>query len=218
MDLNEAINKRRSVRIFSETPVNQDIANQLIESAILAPSACNIQGWRFIVIDDQTIKDRLVQNGASIAIKKSPIGILVLYDNRTQNFEYRDNIQSAAAGIENLLLTATHLGLGACWICHLPPKKQIKKIFSLPAAIDPIAYIILGQPKNATADMPRKYTLEQITGYNKFQGPDHDFERIPLKIPAKKILIKIYYLLPEFIKHGWLNRYVDRKFVKKFEN
>jgi nitroreductase len=150
------INSRRSVRNFTPEPVSKDLIVKIIETAVKAPSACNVQGWQFIAVESEEIKQKLVDYGGSVIIKNAPVGILALYDNRTKNTEYHDNIQSAAAGIENLLLAATYYGLGSCWLCHLPTKRQLRKIFSVPSYFDPIAYILLGHRQKEPVEVPRK--------------------------------------------------------------
>jgi len=135
MDFISLIKTRRSIRLFQDKKIDRKTAKKIIEIATYAPSACNIQGWRFIVVDDQTKKQEIVDHGGSINIKNAPLGILVLYDNRTKNTEYADDVQSAAAAIQNMLLKIHDLGLSACWTCHLPSRKQLRKIFNIPKII-----------------------------------------------------------------------------------
>ena len=59
MELQKAIKKRRSIRVFEERPVEKEKIEKIIDAGIQAPSACNVQGWRFIVITDQKIKDEI---------------------------------------------------------------------------------------------------------------------------------------------------------------
>jgi len=218
MDFTSLIKTRRSIRLFQDKKIDRSTAKKIIEMATYAPSACNIQGWRFIVIDDQAKKQEIVDSGGSINIKRAPLGVLVLYNNRTKNTEYQDNIQSAAAAIQNMLLTIHNLGLGACWTCHLPSKKQLRKIFNIPNVMSPIAYIIIGYKKNEITAMPRKHSLDEIVGFNEFSSNINvkDMEQSNLLI--KKILTKTYRLMPVFIKRKWLNQYLDKNFVKKFKN
>ncbi len=218
MDFISLLKTRRSVRLFHDKKIDRKTAKKIIKMATYAPSACNVQGWRFIVVDNQTKKQEIVDHGGSINIKNAPLGILVLYDNRTKNTEYKDNIQSAAAAIQNILLTIHHLGLGACWTCHLPSKKQLRKIFNIPSTMSPIAYITLGHKKNEPAEMPRKHGINEIVGFNEF-SPNINIENIKQSnLLIKKILTKIYRLMPVFIKRKWLNQYLDKNFVKKFRN
>ena len=218
MELNEALQKRRSIRNFIDKPVDKKIIESLINAAALAPSACNVQGWKFIAVDNEKIKQKIFETGGSIAIKNSPTGILALYDNQTENYEYQDDIQSASAAIQNLLLKATELGLGACWICHLPRKKTLRKIFNIPANYSPIAYILLGYPRFKPIEMPRKYTLNGILSYNKFPSAWKIKKINPFKLKFKRLLARLYYLTPNIIKKIFLNKLIDSKFVKKFSN
>lgn len=212
------INSRRSVRNFTAEPVDKNLIAKIIDVATRAPSACNIQGWHFIAVDDEKIKQELVDRGGSIIIKNAPTGILVLYDNRTKDTEYNDYIQSAAAAIENLILAATYYELGSCWLCHLPTKRQLRKIFSIPSYFDPIAYILLGHKQKEPAEVPRKYKTEDLVSYNKFQ-PNPFYKNLSRPSTVfRKLLVKIYYLAPLFIKKRFLNKFLDKHFVKKFEN
>jgi len=218
MDFLDVINSRRSIRNFTPEPVDKDLIVKIIEVAIKAPSACNIQGWQFIVVDSEEIKQKLVDHGGSIVIKNAPIGILVLYDNRTKDTEHNDLIQSAAAGIENLVLAATYYGLGSSWICHLPTRNQLREIFSIPSYFDPIAYVLLGYKQKEPITMPRKYKSADIIGYNKFH-PNPLLKTPPeTNVLFKRLLVRIYYLTPLFIKKKFLNKFLDKHFVKKFEN
>jgi len=217
MDLIDVIKKRRSTRRFKPDNVPDDLIKKIIEAAVWAPSACNMQGWRFIIVDDSKLKEKMVDNGGAVIIKSAPVGILVAYDQRTGNTEYQDHIQSAAAAIQNLLLAATHYGLGSCWVCQLPLKSRVRKIFGMPKNFSPIAYILLGYSEREPKEVGRIHPFENLIGRNRFnhsspQQASHSgsfFYRFSRKA---------YYLLPLFIKKGFLNKFIDKKFVKKFDN
>lgn len=214
----EVINSRRSIRNFTQQLVERGLIKKILDIAIKAPSACNVQGWHFIVVDEEETKQKLIDFGGSIVIKNAPVGILVLYDNRTKNTEFRDNIQSAAAAIENILLAATYYNLGSCWICHLPPKRQLRKIFSFPKYMDPIAYVLLGHKQSDPVETLRKYKSEEITSFNNYFRDVRDEGTIEENILIRKLLMKIYYVAPLFIKKHFLNKFIDKRFVKKFKN
>ena len=211
----DIIGKRRSIRKFKPDPIPEDILLQILQAGQMAPSACNMQNWKFIVIDDASIKQTIKEMGGAVFIKNAPVGILVLYDNRTQNIEYLDYIQSAAAAIQNMLLTASELGIGACWVCHLPPKRQLRKLLDIPWHFDPIAYIPMGYPDGVMPTRARKCDIKNIISYNKFSSAEpvaHRSARLIIRI----IIIKLYYLLPLSIKKKILP-FVDKTFVTKFE-
>ncbi len=214
MDLIKAIKTRRSVRFFLDEKIPKDKLNKIVGSANWAPSACNIQGWRFIVIDNQKIINKIIEMDAAYLLNKPHTGILVLYDNRTDNLEYKDNIQSAAAAIQNMLLTAHSLNIGSCWVCHLPTKKQLKKLLKIPWNYDPIAYIALGYYTEKSKESPRKYKIEQLVSYNFFNFNEQTPSVLSLRLRSKRVLRKIYYLLPIAIKK--ILKPITKKIEKKF--
>lgn len=214
MELEEAIKTRRSTRRFSGKKLEEGILEKIIRAGNCAPSHCNTQGWKFIFVDKDNIKEKIYAAGGSYAIKNAPYGILVLYNTAlSDNLEYQDWIQSSAAAIQNMLLTIHNLGLGACWVCHLPPKKTLRRIFNIPKPYSPIAYIILGYPEEESHEMSRKYEINEILAINKFIWPK---EKIPVKIYLKRLSKKVYFILPSFIKKLIIP--LTDKFVKKFYN
>lgn len=217
MKLEEAIRNRRSIRNFTEQPVDIELIKKIIEMGIYAPSACNIQGWRFVIITKQQIKDKIVDLGGSAQIKNAPVGILVLYDKRSKNTEYHDHIQSAAACVENMLLAACSYGLGACWICNLPLKNRLRNALNIPSVLDPVAYIIMGYPKSKPAPIERKYPLSKLISFNQFDSQETIKETEKLLL-IKKILLKLYRLSPSWLNKLFLNKFIDKRFVKKFKN
>jgi len=193
VQLEEAIFGRRSVRSFESWAVEQEKINKIIEAAIHAPSASNKQAWKFIVVDDMAIKAEICKMNGSVVsvgsdiISNAPNGILVLYRNDvSKNYKmYRDTIQSASGAIENMLLMAHSLGLGACWLCKLPVQKKMRKLFSIPSTYDIISYVVVGYPKasfdehtirhfkgdkSSAEKRIRKYTVEEVTSYNRFES------------------------------------------------
>src|SRR3989338_3232092 len=101
MDILQVIKERRSTRAFSNRTVDEAVVKELVELAAWAPSNCNIQGWKFIAVNDEKVKQEMIKRGGARIIINAPLGILVLYNNQTDNTEYMDYIQSAAAAIQN---------------------------------------------------------------------------------------------------------------------
>ncbi|MFC1756656.1 nitroreductase family protein [Patescibacteria group bacterium] len=214
MEIEQVIKNRRSVRVFSDQKINQETLEKILEAGNWAPSHCNTQSWKFIIVDDQEIKNKIFENGSAPVIKSAPYGILVLYNKSdSDNLEYLDWIQSSSAAIQNMLLTIHDLGLGACWVCHLPSKKTLKKIFNIKESYSPVAYVAFGYPKQTSISIPRKNKIENIYSFNKFSWPQ---QKTSLNIHFKRVARKIYYKLPLFVKKI-ISPLVD-KFVKKFKN
>lgn len=212
MDINEAITGRRSIRKYlANKRIEEDKLLDIIEAGNNAPSHCNTQAWKFIIIKDKKLKKRLVEMDAASFIMDSPLVIAVLYDNRTDNLEYMDYVQSAAACIQNMLLKAHSLGVGGCWVCHLPQKKQMRKLFKIPSYYDPIAILTLGYPAVKKPLIKRKKKVEELVCYNYF-GFSKENDKIGLTL--KRTARKIYYKLP-FKKY--IRKKVNNIFEKKFE-
>lgn len=214
MELEQVIKGRRSIRRFSERPLEPGILEKIIAAGNYAPSYCNSQGWKFIFIDDDKLKEKIFAAGGSYAIKNAPYGLLVLYNTAlSDNPEYRDWLQSGAAAVENMLLTMHDLGLGGCWICHLPNKKTLRKIFNIPKNYSPVAYVIFGYPKESPRPVPRRYAVKEILAANKFVWPA---EKAATRIYLKRGLKKIYFILPVWLKKIIMP--LTEKLVKKFDN
>jgi nitroreductase len=214
MDIGQAIRDRRSIRKFSDKKVSSLDIIKLIEAANNAPSACNIQGWRFIVVTNHKILKKMVDKGAASFIAKAPLGILVLYNTLTDNVEYHDYLQSAAACIQNMLLTAHSIGLGACWVCHLPSKRELRKLFNVPHHYAPIAYVAIGHPEKVPRQLPRKKDAKSLVSINSFKFSEQVPLRFNVKLIIKRIARKVFYMLPfrKFIREK-----MDDMFEKRFD-
>ncbi len=195
MELREAIYKRRTIRIYNNEPVNDEEIKELISAAIQAPTACNFQLWKFIVINDSDILKKIHSAGGAAFLKIAKQAILVTYSNQTDNLEYRDYIESASAAIENMLLMATELGIGACWINNLPNKRKLRKIVGIPGVFDPIALITIGHYDKEPKEMVRKYSIEEVVSYNNFNFDDVE-KKNSIKLFIRRLARKIYKVMP----------------------
>lgn len=187
MELQLAIKERKSIRKFTDEPVPQMEIIRIIEAAIYAPSACNQQAWKFIVINNEEVKNKIYEKHYSRLIKEAKVCIAVLYRNDVSfNYlMYKDHVQSGAAAIQNMLLTAHEIGLGGCWVCDLPPQRTLRKLLNIPKCYDVIAFVALGHEDNYLSkhtlehyDMDaekanrreRKDKVENFISYNLFEG------------------------------------------------
>lgn len=234
MDVSYIIRNRRTCRKFDNRKVDNDTIIKLIESAIYAPSACNMQAWKFIIIQSQKKMDEMIAYGAAKWIKNAPLGILVTYRNDvTINGQlYKDHYQSSAAAIQNILLEAANLGLAACWICDLPRPKYMRSIFKIPRQFDIIAYIALGYPAQDNSALSlkhyesevdfknhaRKYDINQVMNYNSFEKVKNDCTNLPSKkhLLFKHLFLKRRFLFGSFYTDHMLNS--SKQHYKKFSN
>jgi nitroreductase len=155
----EFIYRRRSVRKFLAQEIPQNMLKDLMESAMAAPSAVAKDPWHFIVIQDKaTLQDIADVLSHGQMLRQAAAGIIVVGDINLAHDQLESYmLQDLSAAVENILLAATALGLGSCWLgVHPRPERMIgiKKLFSLPDNIVPMCGIALGWP----ADQPRART------------------------------------------------------------
>ena len=193
MEVMKAIKSRRSIRTYIKKVVPPDILEKIVEAGTWAPNACNRQGFRFVAVIDDKVKSKIVNDGAAAFVKDAPVALFVFYDNRTDNTEYCDHIQSASAVIQNMLLAAKSLGVGTCWVCHLPRKCVLRKSLGVPDSFDPIACVTMGYHKNNPKPMPRR-PAKDVLCYDTFSFPAGLAGGE--KLAAKRMLRKLYFKMP----------------------
>jgi nitroreductase len=178
MSLMDIITQRRSVRRYLDKPIEREKIRQCVEAARLAPSADNIQPWRFFVLDDHVMKKKFCDQVCSGIyrrtrfIEKAPV-IVVLIANinflihKIGKVISRTNIQLLDMGIagEHLVLRAQELGIGTCWI-NLFNVKKAEKFFKLPTQYKIVSLIAMGYPaEGATRNRP-DLPLDRILFFN----------------------------------------------------
>jgi nitroreductase len=164
MEALQAIKTRRSIRKFLDKPVPGKIINEILEAAMFAPSAGNEQPWQFIVLDDRAMLDAIPKICATASMcRQSPLAILVCSDSSLEKYP-GFWIQDCSAAVENMLLAAHCIGLGAVWAGIYPLKDRVlafKKHLALPEEITPFALVALGYPNEMPA-MPQRYREDRV--------------------------------------------------------
>ena len=214
MDVFDAIKNRRSIRTFLDKPVPEELIKKIIEAGQCSPSACNRQAWKFIVIDSLEVKERIIKETTAFFVRKAPLLILVLYSNRTDNFEYKDHLLSAAMAVQNMQLAAYSLGLGSCCVNNLPIKSRLRSILNIPRYYDPVSLVCVGFPKVVPKPLKRKEKLMDIMCKDEFSFQE-DYPWIDWRLNIKRVVRFVYYRLPASLK-----KILDpfaRKFEKRFD-
>lgn len=166
MHLDEIIKKRRSIRKFKDRRISRKTIDSIIEAGTYAPTACNMQMWHFIVIDDNKTKEKLCAKASSPSlIKNSAFTVFVLYDKKTTYQRYA-NIQSAAAAIQNMLLKAYSMGIGSNWMTAFGNEEKIREILKTPSNYILIAAVCFGYPDENPRCPSRR---ENVISYNRFE-------------------------------------------------
>jgi nitroreductase len=158
MDILETIKKRTSCRCYQENAIPDDLIERCLEAARWAPSACNQQPWRFIVVKDRELRERICAEcflpGLPMPWAKQAPVIIVLCSKKSVVTHFLAPLLSGInyhlldLGIagEHLVLEAYEQGLGSCWIGWIQPRK-IKKLLKLPFDMTPVSLITLGYPQ-----------------------------------------------------------------------
>lgn len=148
MKVQDAILARRSIRAFTKEPVPDEMIRTLLESAMAAPSASNKRPWEFYVVKDPDLRQQLRRVTRYSDMDSALILIVAGNDKRSLGHRVNDFwIQDCSAATENILLTATALGLGSCWCGLFPlvsPVKSVRKLLGLEEHILPMALVHLG--------------------------------------------------------------------------
>jgi len=165
----DVLKKRRSVRIWQKGELEEEIFKELVEAAKWAPSSCNRQPWHFIVTRNEDKIRLLYEVKGQKFLKEAPNVILVLINKNAwsneESYEYFSGLDAGAA-IENLLLKAEELGLGACWVNWKPTsvseqdKERIKKEFNIPNHLEVKSIIPIGEIDEKPSPPGRKDTNE----------------------------------------------------------
>jgi len=159
METLETIFKRRSIRKFTGGKISAGDLEKILRAAMAAPSAGNGQPWHFIVIDDQTILDKIAEASPYAGMAKyAGQAVIVCGDTSHEKFGCYW-VQDCSAAIQNLLLAVTDLGLGAVWTGIYPREDRLvayhQLILGLPENIIPLATIPIGVPAEDPAPQDR---------------------------------------------------------------
>ena len=138
---------RRSIRRYTEEPVDEKSIEKLLKAAMAAPSASNRKPWHFVVVTEREALDGLAEaHPYGKMLFEAPLCIAVCGDV-TESEGYW--VQDCSAATENLLLAATALGLGAVWLGGYPRDQRVAAIrerLQLPDHITPLNLISIGHP------------------------------------------------------------------------
>jgi nitroreductase len=171
MEMLEIIKKRYSVRDYTTEAVDDEKILKILEAGKWAPSACNIQPCTIIVIRKTASKEKLRPAYNRDWFINAPVIIAVCVDrksawSRSDGLGY--GMADAAIIMDHMILTASELGLGTCWIgAFKVPEARIA--LQLPDHIDPIVFSPLGYPAKE-APIKKRKEIEALTSWEYFGG------------------------------------------------
>jgi nitroreductase len=171
MSVLKIIKQRRSVRKYKPDPIPEDVLHRVLDAARFSPSGKNLQPWKFILVRDESLKQRLVTASVGQAfIAEAPLVIVACAfpDNcysRMGNYMKSWPVDVAIA-VEHLMLQAQEEGLGTCWIGAFE-EKQVKSVLNVPEGVRVLALTPLGVPDENPGSRGRK-SLDEIVSIDFF--------------------------------------------------
>ncbi len=170
MDVLTAIRTRRSIRRYSDKPVEDDKLKLVLEAGRLSPSASNRQAWKFIAVRDGETRQKLADacNG-QLFVGQAPV-VLVCCGTEPEGImgcgQYRHSIDLSIA-TAYMILEAHELGLGTCWLGSFNEEK-VREVLGIPDSLKVVVVTPLGYP--AEVPMPRtRKELDEIVCYDRYQ-------------------------------------------------
>lgn len=161
MKFKAVIEKRRSIRKYKNTPVPREKILKILEAARIAPSAGHRQPWHFIVVENKdTIKKLAKQEWAAGA----PVMIVGLAD---QEASPGWCINDLGVAFEHIVLAATDLGLGTCWMGQSNREDLVKSLLDIPDNFKVVALTTLGVSDETPGPKERK-SLDSIVSWEKY--------------------------------------------------
>jgi nitroreductase len=169
MDVAQAIRNRYSCRSYHDKPLEQDKLRTVLEAARLAPSAKNLQDWRFVVVTDRQTKKKLAAAANNQTFLESAGAVIVactVSDHVMRCGQAVGPIDVAIA-LEHMCLQATELGLATCWIGSFYADK-VEAVVGIPEAVMVVELLALGYPAD-TVKEHRREALDRIVSFEKWQ-------------------------------------------------
>lgn len=180
MELSDVIKLRHSVRAYADKQVEKEKINECLKAAQLAPSACNFQPWKFIIVDDKALKDKLFARAFSgiysmnSFVKEAKVIVVLVSERQNVTAAVGSYLRGtkfylldAGMAAEHFVLKAAELGLGTCYIGWFN-EKEVKKTLNIPVNKKIDVLISMGYPKQQEVHDHARLGLDEISSFNKY--------------------------------------------------
>lgn len=204
MNVFEAIATRRTIRKFTMQDIPMELLGVVLDAGRYAPSAGNIQNWRFVIVKNKDNRTRIAEAAMQqMWIAEAPVIIVVCAEiEKIRQFygirgERLYAIQNCSAAIENMLLTAHALGMASSWIGAFD-ETMLRRAVNIPEDIRPQAILPIGYP-DEVVPAPIHYTLENVCFFESYGSRIANIERV-MQNPL--VFEKISRLIGGFVDAG----------------
>lgn len=165
-ELLNLLKARRSVRIFQNKEIPKGQLEEIIDAARFAPTARNVQPWEFVVVTDKNKIAQLANLGQNAKFMAQAAACIVVFCADTNYF-----LEDGSAATCNILLAATALGIGSCWVAgdKKPYCSQVNTLLNAPLNMKLVSLIALGYPQEDGAfKVAEKRALKELLHWEKF--------------------------------------------------
>lgn len=172
MEFEKLIKERFSVRSFKQEHLSQDILDKILTAGHIAPTGCNFQPQRVLVLNTDEAIEKL--KTCTKCHFNAPTALLVCH-NKEESWKrvYDGALSSPVDAVivaTHMMLAAQNEGVGSCWVMHFNPE-AMKNTFNIPENIEPVALLVMGYPANDAKplDMHTKYrNIDETVVYESF--------------------------------------------------
>jgi len=166
----EAIRKRRSIRAYQDRPVEEAKLQAVLEAGRLAPSAKNMQEWRYVVVRDPGLRAKVAEaaNGQRF-VGEAPVVLVACAktDGHTMSCGERAYPIDVAISLDHVSLKAVEEGLGTCWVGAFN-QAAVKKLLGIPDEVRVVELMPLGYPDSEPSARQR-LSLDDIVMYDRWK-------------------------------------------------
>ncbi|MFV0366635.1 MAG: nitroreductase family protein [Mangrovibacterium sp.] len=174
MNVKTAIQNRYSERTYQQKKIQTETLYQILEAGRLAPSACNKQPWKFIVVSEEKGLKQLHEAYPRDWFVTAPHVIVICgeYAEAWTRANHDDKCSldiDTAIAIDHMTLQATELGIGSCWVCNFNPQLVVEAL-GLPDGVEPIALLPVGYPASASIPEKKRKLINEVVFSEKYEG------------------------------------------------
>lgn len=221
-----SLKNRKSVRVFTDKPIEDDKKREILRCALEAPTAGNMTLYSIIDVTDQSLKDALAvscDNQPFIAKASMVLVFCADYHRWTQCFKrYCDTVRAASVGdlslatadaiiaAQNSVVAAESLGIGSCYIGDITEKFEYhRELFNLPCHVVPVCMVVFGYPAPQAVDRakPARFEIADIVFENGYDDS---------KALSMDSMLKKRQGLSDEEFRNWIVKFCERKYNSEF--
>ncbi|NIA06872.1 MAG: nitroreductase [Actinobacteria bacterium] len=164
MDFYDVVRSRRSIRAYKPAPIEPEKLDRILQAGRLAPSACNLQPWAFLLVTDPGTRKDFIKVYKQPWLCEAPVILVICADTKKawKRWDGQEYWQvDCAIAMQNMISAATAEGLGTCWIAAFDEPACVK-LLNLPAHIRPVVITPIGYAAETKDPVADRLPLEDI--------------------------------------------------------